>query len=168
MSYTKKVKLEDNEQLYKVDCSTGELKEVKSNSSNNLGKTLFNADSRFTKNYDRVWLYLVDNLSLVELKIATKMSIMSEHTTNSLSPLDDKTNIRDLAKYFGIGVNSVRKAFDNLFKLGVYASFEYSHYKRGIVKEWIFNPYISFKGRLIQSDIKELFSNTYIAREFKE
>lgn len=167
--YEQRVKLKDNETLATVDTETGEFKLI-TKRPNNIpeNKEKFVADAKFSKQYSKSWLYLLDNLSLVEIKIANRMSVMAEHTTNSLAPLDDKTTVRELADYFGIGINSVKKAFKHLFDLGVYASFEYCHYQRGHVKEWIFNPFISFKGVLIDSDIKELFINTKVAKAFFE
>jgi hypothetical protein len=50
--------------------------------------------------------------------------------------------------------------------IGVYATFKYGHYKRGVVEEWVFNPFISFKGKLIDSDLKNLFLNTKAAKHF--
>ena len=125
-------------------------------------------DETFSKNYTRSWNYLLDVLSPIELKIAIKMSTIADMNTNSLEPLNDTTSIRELAETFGISVNTVPKAFEKLLYHGVYATFEYTHYKNGLTKTWIFNPYISFKGKLIKSDIKELFDNTIIAKLFKD
>jgi hypothetical protein len=160
------IKLQDNEKLYKIT-DDGEMNEVKKKVNNiPKGKELFTPDKYFTKNYIKAWNYLLDNLTAIELKIALKMSVMAEYNTNSLIPLDNKTTMRDLAEFFNIGINTVKKAFHNLFKQGVYASFNYYHYLRGDVEEWIFNPYISFKGRLVDSDIKELFNDTKVAKAF--
>lgn len=165
--YEKKVRLNDNEQLYKVNHDTGELVEIKDRKNNiPTGKEKFIADELFAKSYDKAWVYMYDKLSAVEIKIALKMSTMTEFNTNSLNPLDDNTSMRGLAEFFNISINSVKKSFKNLMDIGVYASFRYSHYKRGIVTEWIFNPYISFRGKLIESDIKTLFDNTKIGRLF--
>lgn len=165
--YTKEIKLNHNEIPAKVNTETGEITEVRSR-PNNIpeGKEIFIKDEYFSKNYERAWLFLVENLTPTEIGIAVKMSLMTELNTNSLNPLDDNTSIRQLAEYFKISTKSVKKTFSKLFKLGVYASFHYCHYKRGEVKEWIFNPYISFKGRLINSDIKYLFDDTEIGRLF--
>jgi len=171
MDYKKIITLNHNEVAAKINKETGEIIEIKNSTrKNNIpeGKTVFIADEYFAKAYEKAWAYLVDNLSLVEIKIALKMSTMIEMNTNALNPLDDKTSIRGLSEHFGISINSVKKAFKHLFDIGVYASFRYSHYKRGIVDEWIFNPYISFKGKLIESDIKNLFDKTEIGKLFNK
>lgn len=166
-TYTKEIKLKHNEVAAKVNVETGEIKEV-TKRPNNIpeGKEKFIADEMFAKNYTKSWNFLLDNLSAVELKIAIKMSVMAEINTNSLSPLDNNTTIRELSEFFDIGINGVKKVFKHLMDVGVYASFKYGHYQRGIVEEWIFNPYISFKGKLINSDIKELFNKTKVAKVF--
>lgn len=166
--YNKGVALTHEEQLVKFNQRTGEIKEVKPPVNNiPTGQEKFTPDKYFVKNYTKAWNYLFENLSSIEIKIAIKMSTMAEFKTNSLSPLDDTTSIRHLADFFDIGVNSVKKSFKNLFKQGVYASFKYCHFERGNVEEWIFNPFISFKGSLIHSDLKELFINTKVAQAFR-
>ena len=169
MDYKKTVSLRYNEKIEVVNTETGEYREINTR-PNNIpeNKTVFIADEYFAKAYEKSWEYLVDNLSLVEIKIALKMSTMIEMNTNSLNPLDDKTSLRVLSGHFGISVNSIKKAFKHLLDIGVYASFRYGHYKRGIVDEWVFNPYISFKGKLIESDIKNLFDDTEIGKLFNK
>lgn len=160
----------DDEFLQKVNARTGEVIDVENKvRPNNIpdGKERFMADEMFTKNYIKSWEYLVDVLKPIELKIALKMANMTEMNTNSLSPLDSETSLSNLAEFFGISRTKAHDAFKTLFKHGVYATFEYSHYRRGKVKEWVFNPYISFKGKLINSDLKNLFDNTVVAKVFK-
>ena len=165
--YEKTIKLGNNEVAAKINMETGEVTEIKSK-SNNIpdGKEKFEYDASFTKSYEKSWLYLVNNLKPHELKIAVKMGTMTEYSTNSLAPLDNDMQMQELSELFGIGINQVRKSFKRLMDVGVYASFTYGHYKRGIVTEWVFNPFISFKGKLIDSDLKNLFINTPIARHF--
>jgi predicted transcriptional regulator len=91
---------------------------------------------------------------------------MTEYGTNSLAPLDDKASYDMLAERFSISKGVVKTAFKNLMDIGVYATFKYGHYKRGVVEEWVFNPFISFKGKLIDSDLKNLFLNTKAAKHF--
>jgi DNA-binding transcriptional MocR family regulator len=111
-------------------------------------------------------MYLADHLSGVELKIAVMMASMTEFGTNSLAPLDNNISYELLADKFSISKSTVKKAFDNLFEVGVYASFKYCHFERGPVEEWVFNPFISFRGKLIDSDLKNLFLNTRVAKHF--
>lgn len=164
--YEKTIKLRHDEMPAKVS-RDGEIT-VLGDRPNNIpdGKEIFKHDESFQKAYERSWGYLADNLSGVELKIAVKMSCMAEYSTNSLAPLDGSENIRELAEYFKVSKTNIKKAIDNLFYHGVYASFKYCHYKRGEVNEWVFNPFVSFKGKLIDSDLKNLFVNTRVAKHF--
>jgi hypothetical protein len=165
--YEQTVKLQHNEVAAKINVETGELQEVSKRPNNIPGnKEVFDYDKAWFKSYEKSWLFLIDNLKSHELKIALKMASMTEFSTNSLAPLDDKMQLKQLSELFNIGINQVKKAFENLFKIGVYASFKYSHYRRGPVEEWVFNPFISFKGKLVDSDLKNLFVNTPIARHF--
>jgi len=142
---------------------------VKQGRKNNIpdGKQLHMVKEFYSKSYERSWDYLLDHLTPVELKIVIKMGNMAEINTNSLAPLDDTTTLKSLADFFGVGKNHIKIALKNLFKIGVYASFKYSHYRRGPVEEWILNPYVSFKGKLAQSDIAKLFVNTDIAKLYQ-
>ena len=163
----KGINLKDSEILGKLDQETAEFTPVKKRPNNiPTDKEKFNYDHSFTKSYEKSWLFLVDKLKPHELKIAIKMASMTEYATNSLAPLDDGVQLKQLSEMFGIGINQVKMAFEHLMDIGVYASFRYGHYKRGIVTEWVFNPFISFKGKLLDSDLKNLFLNTPVAKHF--
>jgi hypothetical protein len=165
--YKKEISFRDHEIPAKVDTITGEVLTIPRR-INNIpeGKEKFDYDAAFTKSYERSWLFLVDNLKSHELKIAIKMANMTEYSTNSLAPLDDSVQLKELSEMFGVGINQVKQTFKRLMDVGVYASFRYGHYKRGIVTEWVFNPFVSFKGKLIDSDLKNLFIETPVARHF--
>jgi hypothetical protein len=161
------INLKDSEILGKFDKETGEFTEVKVRPNNiPANKEKFDYDHAFTKSYEKSWLFLVDKLKPHELKIAIKMASMTEWATNSLAPLDDNVQLKQLSEMFGVGINQVKMTFERLMDIGVYASFRYGHYKRGIVTEWVFNPFISFKGKLLDSDLKNLFLNTPVAKHF--
>lgn len=165
--YEKTFKLKDNEVPAKVNTETGEITELKSR-PNNLpnNKEKFDYDEAWTKSYERSWSFLLDNLKPHEIKIALKMSTMTEYSTNSLVPLDDDAQLNFLSETFNVGKNQIKKSLTRLMDIGVYASFRYGHYKRGIVTEWVFNPFISFKGKLVDSDLKNLFANTPVGKHF--
>lgn len=165
--YEQTVKLQHNEIAAKVNLETGEFQEVKKRPNNiPQGKEKFDYDQAFIKSYEKSWEFLVNNLKKHELMVAVLMSTMTEYSTNSLAPLDDTVQMNHLSEKFGIGINQVKSTFKRLMDVGVYASFRYGHYKRGIVTEWVFNPFISFKGKLVDSDLKNLFLNTPVAQHF--
>jgi hypothetical protein len=165
--YKQVVNLKHHESPAKFNHNTGEFSEI-TKRPNNIpeSKERFDYDHSFVKSYEKSWLFLCNELKPHELKIAVKMSTMTEYSTNSLAPLDDKVSMSLLSETFSIGINQVKKTFKRLMDTGVYASFTYGHYKRGIVTEWVFNPFISFKGKLIDSDLKNLFLNTPVAKHF--
>ena len=165
--YKQTVSLKHNETLAKIDVETGEVIGIVPKYRNNIpeGKE-FAFDESWTKSYEKSWLYLADTLKPHELKIAVKMAAMTEFSTNSLAPLDDKMQLNHMSEMFGVGVNQIKKSLTTLLKVGVYATFTYGHYQRGVVTEWVFNPFISFKGKLVNSDLKNLFINTPVAQHF--
>ena len=68
--------------------------------------------------------------------------------------------------FFGVNRKKLPNIFKKLFDIGVFARFEVATEEEYYKKHWIFNPYISFKGRLISSDIAKLFYGTRIEKEY--
>lgn len=165
--YTQEVKLNDNEKIVRVNVETGEVTSIPKR-TNNLpeNRSVFEPDAIFRKDYTKSWEYLDKVLTPLEFKVVAKLCRMAKMNTNSLDPLNDNTTIQAIAEEFNIGRNKVSPLFNKLFKLGVYAKFE--AYKPDVpyTKYWILNPYLSFSGRLIHSDIARLFIGTVIEKEF--
>lgn len=167
MSYTQTVKLEDNQSLAKVDNDTGEVKPVTKKLSNIPdNKLIFEPDALFRKDYNKSWEYLDSVLTPLEFKVVAKLCRMAKMNTNSLEPLNDDTTIQSIAEEFSIGRNKVTPLFNKLYKFGVYAKFEVVKTNVPYTKYWILNPYLSFAGKLIHSDIAKLFIGTMIEKQF--
>lgn len=166
--YTTEFKLKDNESPAKINKETGELTELK-NRPNNMpeGKQVFEPDTIFKKDYTVSWSYLKANLSHLELSAAIGLSLLAKANTNSLEPINDKTALSDLSELLGISKNKISKVLDKLFKYGVYGKFEVHNITKPYTKYWILNPYLSFSGKLISSDIAALFNDTLIAHNFR-
>lgn len=160
--YRQNIKLEDNEQAFKVNVETGDIKELpyrKNNIPENYSRLKYKKFG--IQNIDVI--KLEKYFSNVEFSIIYKMTLRTEFKTNSLCPLNDDTSIRTLSKEFSISVNSVNKIFSKLFKLGVYAQFSISEDSES--KEyWILNPFIFWRGKLVNDSIFEHFKNTDITK----
>jgi hypothetical protein len=169
-SYETTVKVQPHEVVMTLDPITGELKEHTIKRRNNLpqGKQPMNKKALFKKDYENSWNFLWKVLTPVEYKIAHRLANMSEINTNSLKPLDDTTSKIQLSKEFNIHRNHIGRIFKKLFDLGVYGRFEVAkpHLPHG--KYWIVNPYLSFAGKLIHSDVANLFKDTIIHMAFSE
>jgi reverse gyrase len=163
--YTQTIKLKDNELPAKINVETGEVKEV-NHKKNNIpeGKSKLGYDN-FSITNNKMAMILEKHCSNEELGIIYKMISKSEFNTNSLNPLTDDTSIRDLANEFNVGKNKVIKIFSKLFELGVYAQISIANDINYGKPYWILNPYISWKGNLINSDIKRHFISTKIVKE---
>ena len=165
--YTRTVDLKDHESLFKVNKETGELTELSS-----VLKTLpdnmevWLPASSFHKTFDASWRYLSKALTSDELKVVTIMSLMATPNTNSLSPLNEDSSLRNLADFFNINKNKIRNILDKLFEIGVFARFEVAKVESPYTKYWILNPYISFKGKLANSDVAKLFHGTQVHIEY--
>jgi hypothetical protein len=169
MGYSTELKLNHNELPAKVNVETGEVKVVNSQRKNNVpeGKEVFEPKALFKKDYGNSWNYLNRVLTPIEYKAAHTLAIMAKANTNSLEPLNDDTTISELMEILNVSKNKVRPILDKLFELGVYGKFEVYNVDKGYSKFWIFNPYLSFSGKIIPSDIVNLFKSTHVAKAFK-
>lgn len=167
--YKTEFKLEQDEIPAKVNTRTGETKLINTR-SNNIpnGKEVFEPDGIFRKDYTKSWEFLDKVLTPLEFKVVAKLCRMAKMNTNSLEPLSDDTTMVFIAEHFNIGKNKVAPLFKKLFQLGVYARFE--AYKPDVpyTKYWILNPYLSFSGKIIHSDIAKLFIGTIIEKEYNK
>ena len=166
--YTQEVKLADNESVMKVNKETGEIKEVVKR-PNNIpeGKEIWQPNALFKKSYTKTWDYLEKELSALEFKAAFSMGMMAKANTNSLEPLNSETAFKELAEVLNVSKNKIKGVIEKLAYYGVFGEFSIINKDDpNWMKYWIFNPYLSFSGQLINSDIPNLFSKTRIADAF--
>lgn len=158
--YEQTIKLKHNEIPAKINKTTGEVREIKKR-RNNLpeGKTILKQEN-FAKINVKTIPYLIEECSKVELAIILQMVGKAEFNTNSLKPLSNETTVRELAEEFNISKNDVKRTFEHLYSLGVYASLKIC--KADSKEMWILNPYISFKGKLTDDALVANFKDTKI------
>ena len=174
MSYERTIKLKDNEAPVILNKDTGEIKEIRTIfNSMPEGKEHWMKNEKFVKMFSYSWKYLTMRLNSDELKVLVIMTLMVEPGTNALTPLNDEVSMLQLQSVFGIERRKMPNILKKLFDIGVYAKFEVSKITEGYKKYWILNPYVSFKGRLIDSEIIKLFYDTevesaYAKQYFKE
>ena len=167
IGYKKEIDLNDNESAAKINLDTGEVTEFISKSSNvPEGKVIFEPKAIFRKDYTKAWEFLDKELTPLEFKVVSKLCRMAKMNTNSLEPLNDETTIPVLVDEFNISKNKVKPIFNKLFKLGVYGKFDIYRKEFPYTKHWILNPYLSFSGKIINSDIAKLFIGTEIEKAF--
>lgn len=160
--YEKTVKLQDYERLCKVDTRTGEVNPFGSSTPLPDDKRLHKFPS-FAKVNERAIKFLETVLSNEELGIVMKMVSRAQYGTNIMLPLNDESSLRQLSDEFGVNRRRIEGIFTKLFKLGVYAQVRVAN---GVHQHfWTLNPYISWKGRVIEKSIDAYFSNTIIAKQ---
>ena len=165
--YIQEVKLQDNEKIIKVNSETGEVTTIPKRINNiPIGKEIFEPDAIFRKDYTNSWKFLKRTLTPIEYKAAHTLAIMAKANTNSLEPLNDDTTIPELMEVLSVSKNIVKPILAKLWDLGVYGRFEVKQVDKPYTKHWIFNPYLSFSGRLIHSDIARLFLGTHCTKAF--
>jgi len=159
--YEFNLQLKHNEAPAKIDKETGEYIEVKPKKPLPENKTIFPMNE-FTKLNLEVIPFLSSELNHNEMSIIYQMIALTEYNTNSLEPLSNETSLKELSERFKIGINQVKKYFQHLYDLGVYAQFKVCKEDR---KEfWILNPYIAFRGKLIEDSIHDNFKGTRIEK----
>lgn len=167
MSYERTIKLKDNEAPVILNKDTGEIKEIRTIfNSMPEGKEHWMKNEKFVKMFSYSWKYLTMRLNSDELKVLVIMTLMVEPGTNALTPLNDEVSMLQLQSVFGIERRKIPNILKKLFDIGVYAKFEVSKITEGYKKYWILNPYVSFKGRLIDHSIIELFFDTRVELEY--
>jgi len=161
--YTKLLELHHHQSAAIKDEITGDVTVFKKgNGKIPQGKELVD-NYIYKRYYSDAWQYLDGTLSALEFNVANRMAYKAHVHTNSLVPLNDNSTVLELSESLGVGKNSVIAICKKLFEKGVYARFAvhehetYKHY-------WIFNPYLAFNGRLIDTSMKNLFYNTTIAK----
>lgn len=165
--YTVDLQLNHNELPAKVNAETGEIKVISPRPGNIPDdKQVFEPKGLFFKTYTKSWKFLKSQLTDFEFSVAFELALLAKANTNSLEPLSDDTTINQLVKQFDISRNKVTPLFNKLWKLGVYGKFEVYDKTKPYTKYWILNPYLSFNGKLINSDIAGLFKGTEIALNY--
>lgn len=165
--YTRNLSFRDNEVPAKINLETGELIEIR-NTFNSLpdGKEMWLKNEKFSKMFNYSWKYLVKTLGSDEIKVLVVMTLLAQPNTNSMPPLNEEVSMLQMEEYFNVSRKKLPQIFKNLFDIGVFAKFEVATEEEFYKKYWILNPYIAFKGRLINSDISKLFYGTRIEREY--
>lgn len=168
--YNTPINLQNNEGLAKVNKETGEMQTIKTGINSNRSNpevVKHNANEKFIKNYTKSWELLASQTRPIEYKVAHMMSQMTKMITNSLEPLNDETTIREIAEKFTISTGKVKLIIDKLFKLGVYGKFECYNEGERHSKYWVFNPYLSSNGPVMNKNSRDLFSNTLFAKIYQ-
>lgn len=165
--YIAEYRLHSDEVPAKINKRTGETTELKSRPNNiPMGKEVFEPDAIFRKDYTNSWRFLQKTLTALEFKAAMGLALMAKANTNSLEPINDETGVRELSERLDVSVNKVTSVIKKLYDLGVYGKFSVAKVDTPYKKFWILNPYLSFSGKLIESDIAELFEGTHIQKAF--
>ena len=166
--YTTQVKLNHNEVPAKFNMETGEVLTI-SKRPNNLpeGKQTFGMEEKgWRKSYDHSWDFLEEVLTDLELRVTLKLARMAKLNTNSLEPLSDETTQQEISNIFNIDRRRAKLLFAKLHSLGIFGKFDVVKENYPYTKYWILNPYLSFGGKLIQSDIANLFIGTRLTNEY--
>jgi hypothetical protein len=166
--YQETITLNHNELPAKINVESGEVKAIEKR-KNNLprGKEPFGIEEiGWPKDFTRSLKFLTEVLSPTEMMVVIKMIVAASANTNCIIPFNHSSSLGDLSKEFGTDYRRTKAIFGKLFELGVYGQFLVSERDRPYTKYWILNPYLSFAGKLIGTDIKNLFQNTILTQEY--
>lgn len=165
--YEVSVPLKHDEFILIGNRNTGEATELKSKTNyTSTDSEKWIPSAIFKKDYVESWQYLKEELSAIEFKAAYSLALLAKANTNSLQPLNDDTTYTALTEILDVSKNKVDSVLKRLWNLGVYGKFEVVDPSVNYTKYWLLNPYLSFSGQVIKSDIGNLFKGTRIAREY--
>ena len=166
--YTQEVPLAHNETAAAINMETGEIRPI-SKRPNNIpaGKSAWGIEEKgWRKSFDYSWDFLEEVLTDLELRVVLKLARMAKLNTNSLEPLSDETTQVEISAYFKIDHRNSKKLFTKLHQLGVFGKFDVVKENLAYTKYWVLNPYLSFGGKLIDTDIAKLFEGTALTNEY--
>lgn len=161
--YEKTVKLRDNETLQKVNIETGEIVDLPSSPEPRNGMLKFDLMSSYSRRNTKAWVLLASQTNDKEYIVANKLADMARAYTSSLIPLTPDSTVSEMYSILGEDRRKISGIIDKLFRLGVIGKFEVYDKNELHHNYWIFNPYLSFNGKVIKSDVATLFSGTFYA-----
>jgi hypothetical protein len=131
------------------------------------GKSTWGIEEKgWRKSFDYSWDFLEEVLTDLELRVVLKLARMAKLNTNSLEPLSDEITQVEISAYFKIDHRNSKKLFTKLHQLGVFGKFDVVKENFAYTKYWVLNPYLSFGGKLIDTDIAKLFEGTALTNEY--
>lgn len=162
--YRKEIELYHYEVPAALDKASGEVREIKDHVNRNPTIHYHNSSESFQKTFTKAWRLLETQTTDKEFAVANKLAYRAKAFTNSLRPLNDDSTIMEIANELNSDRRTIMKVIDKLFKLGVIGKFEVYNANVEYTKYWIFNPYLSFNGKVIDEGIAKLFSGTTYAK----
>lgn len=154
MAYRRNVMIRDDEVLARVDIRSGEFDLVSGNFPDGL--MMFNV-GLYTKDYEIGWNYLDEVLGDRSYRVARRMSMLMGY--GNVLPLNWGLGIVYLGEILGISRNHVKRVLGELFSIGVILE------EGGI---WYFNPYLSYRGKLIRIELVDMFRLGVIGRLYSK
>jgi hypothetical protein len=159
--------LNHDELAAKINNETGEIiPYVKQPNNIPSNKIVFEPSAMFSKTYNNTWNFITNEFSHIEVVATINLILISKMNTNSLIPLTDKTTIKELSVILKISINRVTKVINKLFEYGVFGRFEVVKPNVEYTKYWILNPFLGFRGKIIDVEIIHLFEGTHIHKAF--
>lgn len=165
MAYYKTLKLEDTQRVYSVvSADTGEITVLK-NSILPDDKIMF-SNGGYNKVYTHTLNELNKHLTPYDKAVILKMISSLNFVTNEIIPIDDNRYTYILADFFGLSRAKTVESLSNLYNLGVYkrVSDLPKDYNDREIRYWVFNPYISSSGKLLDKKMVNLFNGWELPR----
>lgn len=164
--YTKEIDLYHHEVPAALNPETGEIREIKSSKKRNPDMEYHNEDEVFQKFYTKAWRLLEEVLKDDKntFAVAFKLALRAEAFSNSLKPLHAESTSRYLAEVLNENKNTIKQIINKLYDLEVIGFFKVKDGANNKdIEYYIFNPYLSFNGKVISNSLETLFKHTKFA-----
>ena len=132
-----------------------------------MAKITVNSKEVFTQNFNNSWSFLLREFTETEMKVTLALSLLAHRSNNSLDPLSDKTTIEILTKVLNISKNTVTPIMEKLKHYGVYGTINITG-RDGKLIFWTLNPFLSYRGRVIDKYVAKMFQTTHIGYAYND
>lgn len=163
--YNQEIELYHHEVPAALNPETGEIREIVNHfgKKRNPNMSYHNNRKVFRKTYDNAWNLLRTQTTTREFGIAQVLALKAQAFTNSLKPLGEELTVIEIAEELGENRNTIMKVINKFFELGVIGMFSVSSKDKKVIRYWVFNPYLTFNGKIVEKGLSELFAETVYA-----
>ena len=119
----------------------------------------------FSKRYPNSWRFLERELSDIEFKVTIALSLLATRGTNEIEALEKTITAKKLSELFGVSRDLINPILEKLLNYGVYMNVTV-HHEDKVFTGHLLNPFLSFSGRLLHSNVIGLFKPTAVGKAF--
>jgi len=147
-----------------LDTETGEFVEITTNRTLvDKDYELFKSKEKFHRTFTKSWILLEQMCSTEEIGIAHKLAIRSSYKDGVIEVINGEISYRALSTELGVDRRKLKPVIEKFINIGVFAYVKIANGDNTTSEKYLFNPYLSFNGNLIDKNLKSLFKSSIFA-----